>query len=247
MENMVENLSAAEIASICGVGHSTVRYWIRSGKLPAKRRGRNYEVPKEDLLFYLESSGYGIPDRLRSQDEPPTLPHFRPVQPCWEFFQRTIRDRGCPSCPVQMNRLEICFTVKRYNPAICSGHDCRRCRYYVETYLPRIQFIHQIDLPAAVYGDFFIYAANQKMLDLCGLSDAGDIGKGLEEVIDPEFLPTAISHAKRRMVDDPSLPRSYRVPIKESNHGRVEASVTMFPLNDPKGAFLILGEPAAGE
>lgn len=247
MTNIVENLTPTEIAAICGVGHSTVRYWIRSGKLRAKRRGRNYEIPKDELLFYLETSGHEIPDRLQSEGEPSTLPRFRPTRPCWEFFQREIRDQDCQSCPVHTNHLEVCFSVKRYSPAVCNGRDCRKCRYYLETYLPRIQFIHQIDLPAAVYGDFFIYAANRKMLDLCGLSDVGEIGKGLEEVVDPEFLPIAISHAKRRLAGDPKLPRSYRVPIKNSSHGRVEASVTMFPLSDPKGAFLVLGEPATRE
>ncbi len=89
-----EVLSATEVASICGVGHSTARYWIRTGRLRASHEGRTYAITKDQLLFYLQSSGHEVPDQLLSRGQPITLPCFRPIQPCWEYLARGIEGDG---------------------------------------------------------------------------------------------------------------------------------------------------------
>ena len=50
-----KSISVSEAAALCGVGRTTVGYWIRSKKLHAMRVGRNYSIPIDDLLFFLKS------------------------------------------------------------------------------------------------------------------------------------------------------------------------------------------------
>ncbi len=110
-----EVLSATEVASICGVGHSTVRYWIRTGRLRASREGRTYAITKEQLLLYLQSSGHEVPDQLLSRGQPITLPCFRPIQPCWEYLARGIEGDG--------EVIELPFTDSDYRGfgLVCQG------------------------------------------------------------------------------------------------------------------------------
>ena len=110
-----EVLSATEVASICGVGHSTVRYWIRTGRLRASREGRTYAITKEQLLLYLQSSGHEVPDQLLSRGQPITLPCFRPTQPCWEYLARGIEGDG--------EVIELPFTDSDYRGfgLVCQG------------------------------------------------------------------------------------------------------------------------------
>ena len=39
MDTIDKSLSVTEAAALCGVGRTTVGYWIRSNKLPANRKG----------------------------------------------------------------------------------------------------------------------------------------------------------------------------------------------------------------
>ena len=48
MENL---LSVSQVASLCGVGHSTVGYWVRGNKLGARRVGNQYSIPVEEYPF----------------------------------------------------------------------------------------------------------------------------------------------------------------------------------------------------
>ncbi|MBN2126197.1 MAG: helix-turn-helix domain-containing protein [Deltaproteobacteria bacterium] len=245
MEKGMERLTASDVARLCGVAQSTVRYWIRSGRLQAERQGRSYRVPREEFLFFLESSGQAIPDGLVSGGRPSGR-NFRPVQSCWRYFEKDSRLHDCNGCPVYRNQVEICFTAATWGENSCRGAECRRCRYYLETYLPRIRFLDQISFPAAIYRDLFILGANHRILDLCGLSEEPRIVWGIEEIVHPDSLPTVISHAKRRMVGDPAVPRTYPIYLKDGQEHRIKLNVSIFPLMDPSGAFLILAEPENG-
>ena len=46
--------------------------------------------------------------------------------------------------------------------------DCLSCRYYMETYFPRIQFVHQFGMPAAVFKDLYLWGGNSQCAELCG-------------------------------------------------------------------------------
>ena len=84
MENM---LSVSQVASLCGVGHSTVGYWIRANKLRALRVGKQYSIPAETLVLYLKSKGREIPDELAGVDA--QLPDTRAFPNCWQYFRGT--------------------------------------------------------------------------------------------------------------------------------------------------------------
>lgn len=51
---MMEFLTVEEIASTLKVSVQTVRNWIKTGKLPALKVGRQWRVRKEDFEKYLE-------------------------------------------------------------------------------------------------------------------------------------------------------------------------------------------------
>ena len=74
--------SEVELSKMCGVNRNTVGLWIRSRKLHAVRKGRNYTIPASELLFFLRSSGREIPAELA--EETSLAPHFRVIQPCWD-------------------------------------------------------------------------------------------------------------------------------------------------------------------
>ena len=61
MTGTKKTLSVSQAAALCGVGRTTVGYWIRSKKLQAHRVVRNYSILVEDLLFFLKSSGQKTP------------------------------------------------------------------------------------------------------------------------------------------------------------------------------------------
>jgi hypothetical protein len=64
MSKFPKTLSAYRAADLCGVGRTAVGYWIRSKKLYARRLGRNYTIPVEDLLFFLQNSNQRVPSEL---------------------------------------------------------------------------------------------------------------------------------------------------------------------------------------
>lgn len=46
-------LSPRSVAQVCDVKVSTVWAWIRTGKLPAVKIGRNYRVPESELHRFI--------------------------------------------------------------------------------------------------------------------------------------------------------------------------------------------------
>jgi excisionase family DNA binding protein len=54
VKDMMEFLTVEEIANTLKVSVQTVRNWIKTGKLPALKVGRQWRVRKEDFEKYLE-------------------------------------------------------------------------------------------------------------------------------------------------------------------------------------------------
>ena len=86
-------LSVSQAAALCGVGHSTVGYWIRANKLRAFRVGKQYSIPVQELLLYLKSNGQKIPDELAGADS--LSPDSRIFQNCWQYFQGGAEGHNC--------------------------------------------------------------------------------------------------------------------------------------------------------
>ena len=178
MENL---LSVSQVASLCGVGHSTVGYWIRSNKLKAFRVGKQYSIPVEELVLYLKSKGQEIPYELVGMYAP--NPDIMDFTNCWQYFRGSAHGHDCDHCLVFKKMVETCFCfTSRANGSSQCANRCHDCTYYMETYLSKIQFIHQISSPAAITKDFYLWGGNTPWAKLCGVSEGDLPGIGIEQI-----------------------------------------------------------------
>jgi len=230
-------LSVTRAADLCGVGRTTIGYWIRSKKVRANRTGRNYKIPIEDLVCYLRATGQEIPPEFL--DEEGKEPFFKSFLNCWQYWQGTEHGENCKDCAAYRNQLKTCF-LTRYSSGPDVEKECYACRYYKEIYYPRVQFVNQINQPAVVYGDLYFYYGNQLWADLCGVKENDLIGLGIENVVHSESLGIMMSDTKKRTLGDSTVPKSYEIFLK--NNDKLKIDISIYPLLDPENAFLIIGE-----
>ena len=110
MAKAPKTISVSAAAALCGVGRTTVGYWIRSNKLHASRAGRNYTIAVEDLLFFLQNNGQRIPPELLTEKS--SGPFFKSFQHCWQYWSGTEHGSHCEDCLVFRKELRECFAVK---------------------------------------------------------------------------------------------------------------------------------------
>lgn len=55
MHHHQQTLTVSEAAELCGVGHSTVGYWVREKNLAALRVGRGYQISIPELMVFLKT------------------------------------------------------------------------------------------------------------------------------------------------------------------------------------------------
>ena len=232
-------LSVSQAAALCGVGRTTVGYWIRAKKLRAQRIGRNYSIPVQDLLYFLKSSGQKIPRAL--QNESLKGPIFESFQHCWEYWQGQDSLKNCEHCVAFQKQLEVCFTARNSRSSRCSK-ECDTCQYYLDIFLPRIHFVNQIDMPAAVIKGLYFWCGNSKWAELCELQKKDLIGLGIEEIVHPSSLESVISSAKRRSLGDFEIPERCSLNLKNRHSGKITVHVGVYPLTEPVDAFLVLLE-----
>ncbi len=237
MTSSTLTLSVPKAAAICGVSRGTVGYWLRSGKLNAQRSGRNYAIPATELLFFLKSTGQKIPEELAAANV--AQPKFRMIAECWQFWGESSDLRQCKNCLVLKNQVKVCFEA-RGCCAIHCGQVCHDCRYYQEIYFPRIEFVHQIDQPAAVYKDFCFWGVNERFAELCGIRRKDLVGMGIEKVFHSDSLEALIVNAKRKALGDRMAPAIYDVYFKSLGTDKVRAPIGDYRLNEPPGAGLII-------
>jgi excisionase family DNA binding protein len=234
-----KSLSVTQAAALCGVGRTTVGYWIRSNKLPASRKGKKYEIPVQDLLYFLKAGGHSIPAQLEKANF--NGPVFRTFQPCWQYYQGSSHGTNCYRCIAFQKKLQVCFSARNSGKLVCMEH-CEACRYYQETYYPRLQIIHQFDIPAAVVKDLYFWAGNLEMADLCEVEENDLVGMGIEKIIHPDSLEQVISEAKRKALGDPEAPTECSIYIKNNQLNKIKARLSVFLLKEPPSAFLILAQ-----
>ena len=105
------------------------------------------------------------------------------------------------------------------------------------------QFVHQIDVPAAVFKDLYLWGGNSFFAQLCEYEAKDLIGLGIETIVHPNSLATVISAARKSALGNPAVPKSCRIYIKNSDVSQQQIYVSVYPLREPAGAFLVLGEP----
>jgi len=235
-----ETISVTQAAAICGVGRTTVGYWIRSKKLHASRAGKKYMIPVQDLLFFLKSSGQKIPVQLEKENlKGPTARSF---QYCWSYYQDNSHGQNCQRCIAFKNKLQVCFSARNSGTLGCLRH-CETCSYYHDIYYPRLHFIHQFDIPAAVVKDLYFWAGNLEMTKLCGIDEKGLIGMGVEQIVHPRSLECVISGAKKKALGDPGTPSEGSIYIKNNQLEQLKVKLSVFLLKEPRGVFLVFAEP----
>ncbi len=234
-----KSLSVSEAAALCGVGRTTVGYWIRSKKLHATRVGRNYTIPVEDLLFSLKTSGQEIPPELLEKNC--GGPIFKSFQNCWQYWNGSQHGLKCHGCIAFKNQLQACFTVKDSGLLGCS--DCSACRYYIETYLQRMQFVHQIDLPAAVFKDLYLWGGNSLCAEICSVQQKDLVGMGIEKIVHAGSLPKVIETIRKLALGGTEVKENCSISIKNDGASPREIRVSVYPLREPAMAFLVLGVP----
>jgi len=239
---MVENnktLSVSRVAALCGVGRTTVGYWIRSRKLHANRIGRNYTIPVEDLLFFLQSSGQETPPELLQENS--NGPVFKSFQSCWQYWHGSEHGRECGNCVAFINQLQSCFTVKDSGQIGCT--DCSACGYYKDIYLNRIQFVHQIEVPAAVFKDLYLWGGNSMCAELCGVQQRDLVGMGLEKIVFSDSLPKVIEAVRKMAIAKAAVNKDCSILINNKSFGSRAVKIAVYPLREPTMAHLVLGVP----
>jgi len=191
------------------------------------------------LRYFLKSKGKAIPPELHKDKG--QSPLFKPLKPCWEHWEDCARGQDCENCTIFVNSIDVCFITKESKPAHCDGL-CLECRYYQESYLPRIQFIHQIEFPAAVFKDLYFWGGNFQWANLCRIPEGSIPGMGVEQLFHPESLALIISAMKQARLGDP-FPNSYSAFLKNRNHGSSEINLFLFPIKCIASMFLLLGKP----
>ena len=239
MSQLPETLSVSRVAALCGVGRTTVGYWIRSKKLYARRLGRNYTVPVEDLLVYLRNSGQPVPSELYHENT--SGPVFRSFQHCWQHWHGSAHAQNCDNCIALKQKMPACFTARDSGLLKCSA--CDQCRYYLETFYPKIQFIHQISVPAAVFKDFHIWGGNTHFAELCDVQSKKLVGMGIEKIVHANSLAKIIEAIRKMALSDVVFEKSCHITVNASRKGRRKIQVSVFPLREPNGVFLVLGLP----
>ncbi len=237
MEEFHKTISVTQAAALCAVGRTTVGYWIRSKKLAARRRGKIYEIPIQNLLYFLKANGQKIPAQL--EKEVLNAPVFRTYQNCWCYYQDHSHGLKCQQCIVFKNKLQVCFSARNDGKLNCLV-DCESCSYYLEAFYPRLQFIHQFNIPAAIVKDLYFWAGNPAMANLCEVHAKNLVGMGIEKIIHPRSLEQVISCVKRNALGDQEIQSECRIYIKNHQAGGLKIRCSVFLLNEPQGAFLIM-------
>jgi len=244
MMKLPKTLSVSQVATICKVGRTTVGYWVRSKKLFAFRSGRNFSIPKDDLLHFLESSGQQIPLELGNGGR--RGPTFKSFRNCWTYWQGEGEGHRCDHCAVSRHQVPDCFCVRANGLNGCPI-SCQECRYFHEMFAQRIQFIHQLDFPAAVLKDLNLWGGNAGWAELCDLPMDGLIGLGVEAFIHPLSLATVISVLKKAALGEKIGQISGPVIIATHDQKERQVNAWVFPLRDPEGTNLLLATQASNE
>lgn len=241
MDRKYQMLSVLDIARICGVSRSSVSYWIAKKDLRAHRLGKKDMVRVDDLVIFLQSDGRPVPQVLQENVGGAYTMPIRPFQNCWEYWKENAHGSKCPQCIASKNHINECFTAKQRAGNRC-GIKCNECRYFHEYYGARMTFIHQLEIPAAVTKDLYLWSANEAWADLCGTGVEQLIGAGIEELVHPESLKIVVNYNKKLQQGDAPIFFRNRVIFERSNGENVLTYLTISPLKKPSATWLAIAE-----
>ena len=76
---------------------------------------------------------------------------------------------------------------------------------------------------------------------MCGVPEAELVGMGVERIIHPDSLESVISTTKKWALNDGSLPGIFPFYFKKGKTGKRKVHLSVYPLNEPAGTFLLMG------
>jgi len=234
-----EFVSVPEAAALCGVSRSTVNNWIQAKRLFARRSGKSFSIPVADLLLLLRSIGKDIPLELTIAIDPRAM--LGSLRPCFEYWEGRDPAMQCRDCAVFVNRLTPCFAVswrKGRSAPQCAG-QCHTCCYYQEVFFPRIQFVYQMDVPAAVFKNLYFLGVNDPWAEIWRRPREAFVGMDVEEVFHSESLKNVLSLVKSaEMKQTGSGPVT--VSIGNETGALQRLTATGFSVSEPTGSLLVL-------
>ena len=220
---------------MCGVGRTTVGYWIRTGKLPAQRHRRNYAIAVADLRYFLKSNGQSIPAPLIPKSG--NGPIYKRFQSCWEYHRAQGTHAGCEGCIVAQQQIADCFTLPS-SQVPCRRGTCHGCNYFLDLVAARIQFVHQFDVPAAVFKHFSIWGGNRLFCEICDLSHPKGVGLGIERIVHPDSLADVIAGLKQLTLGKATFVNPCQVTLLNAQQVKMAVEMVVLPLNDPPETWL---------
>ena len=113
----------------------------------------------------------------------------------------------------------------------------------METFYPRIQFINQINIPAAVIKDFHLWGGNALCAELCEVQPKDLVGLGIEKIVHASSLAKIIEAVRKMALGDLAFEKSCNISLHSSHVGRREIQLSVYPLREPDKVFLVLGMP----
>ena len=107
----------------------------------------------------------------------------------------------------------------------------------------RIQFVHQIELPAAVFKDLYLWGGNSSCAEICSVQQNELVGMGIERIVHADSLPKVIEAIRKLALGEPKVKEDCIISIKNDRASPREIRVSVYLLSEPANAFLVLGVP----
>ena len=89
-----------------------------------------------------------------------------------------------------------------------------------------------------------MWGANSLCADLCRRNLEDLIGMGIEKVVHPRSLAAVIETTRKKALGDLTLPHHCTISINRNGQGELSLIISIHPLKEPEGAFLVLAQAA---
>jgi len=103
--------------------------------------------------------------------------------------------------------------------------------------------VHQIELPAVVFKDLYLWGGNSSCAEICGVSQKELVGMGIEKIVHAHSLPKVIATIRKLALGEPEVKEDCIISINHDWENTRKIRVSVYLLREPANAFLALGFP----
>ncbi len=148
-------LTTGQAAELCSVTPDTVRKWIHSGWLRARRTpGGHHRIDERDLEQILGRAGELEEADNKSSPSFELHPSSKPAtgfRYCWEYNNDGALPHGCKECAVYQMRAYRCYEVAKLSPEshnkLYCNNTCSECDYYRQVHMQETNVMVVTDDP----------------------------------------------------------------------------------------------------